>query len=473
MGRLKQKLYIDCTSTNRINITSGIQRVVRQLLDGMPYISVQLDLEVVPISGQFGDYYLQKDAEEMSVDNFEQYDPVEFNYNDIYFCPDAFWSCEIYKWYEYFNSKGLIIVTTIYDLIPLDEREFTSKNERELFKVALDSIIQYSDMLLTPTLATKQELVSYLIENEPDINHPRVEVSKIAPIFWNDSITNNVPNVESIGEKKNDFLLMVGTLEKRRGYLETIESLVNYWDNGGKLQLKIVGKVADDTIALKISEFSNSGYPVENMTSVNDVELLSLYENSKAIICSSLSEGYGLSVAEGLLLNGKVIANKIPVFGEFAGSMPYYFDINNPKQLVELVKNVDSLKPVETPTFVEWDECYDELIRHLVSVSPLHEKNINLSPGLLNKAFVYQSFVALGLDEPDSDVLKYWLANYSDPHEFLSALYYESTQKTTDLAIYYIYHALGLHEPDDEEREFWKKRYPEVSDFVNELKEIK
>lgn len=465
----RQKLFIDCTSTFRTNIISGVQRVVRQYLEGAPNLAKQLDVEVIPICGQFGNYYNLDDALEMSQDSVRGYEPIQFAYNDLYFCPDAFWSCEIYEWYEYFKSKGVIIVTMIYDLIPLDDRNFTSEQDRKLFASAFEVIVQYSDLLLTPTLATKQQVENHVVSFGKGGIAPQVQVSKIAPIFWANSIVTHKLISVVKDEEKNDFLLMVGTIEKRRGYVETIEALTQYWDDGGKLKLRIVGKVADDSIVNKIDDFCMHGYPIEIMKSVNDDILHNLYRNAEAIICSSLTEGYGLSVAEGLLLNGKVLANKLPVFGEFAGSMPYYFDIHDSKQLVDLVNNIDSLRTVTTPCFIDWEECYDELVSCLVSISPLHEKNVNLSPNVLNKAFIYQTLVTLGLDEPDNNTLNYWIGLTDNPHEFMSMAYYEASKNTNDLSVYYIYQALGLGSPDKQQRGFWKSTFPDIDDFINEV----
>lgn len=467
----RQKLFIDCTSTIRTNIVSGVQRVVRQFLDGIPSIAQKLELEVIPICGQFGNYYTLDDATTMSLDTVKDYEPVQISYNDIYFCPDAFWSCEIYEWYEYFKSKGAIIITMVYDLIPLDEREFTSEQDRKVFRAAFEKIIQYSDSLLTPTHATKQQVIEYLDRKKMEGSSvPKVQVSKIAPIFWTDAIDVNLPRHNAKSDIPNDFLLMVGTIEKRRGYLETIESLAKYWEKGGGLKLKIVGKVADDNIVRKIKE---SGYPIEIMSSINDDALYDLYKSAQAVICSSLHEGYGLPVAEGLLFNGKVLANKLPVFGEFAGSMPYYFDMDNPNQLVDLVCNIEFLQPVESPYFIEWDECYDDLVRCIISLSPLHELYINVASRYLNRAIVYQTYLAIGLGEPNSDATDFWIENFKYTSDFLDEINSAASQRTTDLAVYYAYSLLNLGNPSKDQREFWKNHSSDFADFVEQLKENK
>lgn len=462
----KQRLFIDCTSTTRTNITSGVQRVVKQFLDGVPNLAMKLELEVIPVCAQFGNYYTLDEAIDMTIDTVGHYQPIQFSYNDIYFCPDAFWSCEIFKWYDYFDSKGVIIVTMIYDLIPLDPRGFTSSQDRTLFRTALEVIIRHSSLLLAPTFATKEQLLEYVKEQEIE-SPPEVKTARIAPIFWGEPHESNTIDNEEI-DSSNGFLLMVGTIEKRRGYLETIEALSKYWDKQGDLELKIVGKVADEVIAEKINGYHDSGYPVEILTTVNDKELYSLYKSANAIICSSMSEGYGLSVAEGLLINGKVLANKLPVFGEFAGSMPYYFDINDPRQLVELVSNLESLTTVINPSFLEWEDCYDELVGCLASISPFHEINVNFASSELNRAFVYHTFITLGLGEPDIEALGYWTEGAKNAEDFLKMIYYEASQNTNDLSIYYIYQVLGLGSPDEAKIEFWKSNFPNIKDFISE-----
>lgn len=463
----EQKVYIDCTSTTRTNIVSGIQRVVRQLLKGVPRISSALEVEVVPICNQFGNYYTLEDAILVTEETVTEFEPIEFCYNDIYFCPDAFWSCQIFEWYGYFKSKGVLIVTTIYDLIPLDSRQFTSVQDGEYFRKAFEVVVLNSDMLISPSEATKQEVQKFLSKNAPVNCWPQLRVSKIAPIDWGENLDEALPELQ---ENEPGFLLMVGTIEKRRGYIETIEALVPYWENGGKLKLNIVGKITDQDIANKLAQYYNKGYPIELRTGVDDVLLQQLYRRAKAILCSSLCEGYGFSVAEGLSLNGKVLANRLPVFGEFAGAMPYYFDIELPEQLLNLVEGVDRLKVVKNPQFPSWEDCYNDLINALVSLSPLHLNITNLVTPYTNKVVVYNSFLSHGFTVPDEDSVNYWINNFPDRSVFNMEIDNIACRKTTNIGIHAIYNAFGLGTPTSEICSFWKANHPELIDFVDTIK---
>ena len=90
-----------------------------------------------------------------------------------------------------------------------------------------------------------------------------------------------------------------------------------------KYNLVIVGKkgyINDKTLFA----IENNLLFVEWISDMKDEELVYAYKKAKAIICASKVEGFGLSLMEGLIHNGIVLANRLAVFGEFAGSYPYY-----------------------------------------------------------------------------------------------------------------------------------------------------
>jgi alpha-1,2-rhamnosyltransferase len=106
-----------------------------------------------------------------------------------------------------------------------------------------------------------------------------------------------------------------------------------------------------------LKQAEEQGFPLKWLSDVSDAQLASLYKGAAAIICASDIEGYGLSVAEGLLLNGKVFANDLSVFREYAGDFPHYFDIESAGSLAEKLLTLDQFeKRTSPPKFPTWSE---------------------------------------------------------------------------------------------------------------------
>jgi glycosyltransferase involved in cell wall biosynthesis len=113
-------------------------------------------------------------------------------------------------------------------------------------------------------------------------------------------------------------------------------------DNGGTNKLLIIGRVGIDykNIAETIISFGEKVILISNAT---DSEVFQAYSCAEAVINASRYEGYGMSVCEGIEYNGRVLANALSVFGEFAGSLPYYFNIDTKGDLANLMLKCQQL----------------------------------------------------------------------------------------------------------------------------------
>ena len=364
-------LYLDCTSTVRTNLTTGVQRVVRGLCDQSVVFSEQLGIKCVPIANQFEAFYRVEDACLITLNTQEDFVPVDFRYRDIYFCPDAFWTMDMYQWFPFFHSKGMPIATLIYDLIPLTHPQYFSAQTIQVFENSLLDIVKYSKLLPCISFETQRALKKFCHSKNIQIKEENCPVIPIAPAV----LVLPGQDHEEDNELPVNYFLIVGTLEPRRGYLEALREYSMYRDEGGEAELVIVGKRGShsDEIIHSISTFENSVRWIDN---ANDSQLANLYQNAAAVVSPSLAEGYGLPVAEGLLYNGLVFANRLAVFGEFAGAHPYYFDIKIKGELSRLMASVDQLgRPDSRPNLSSWEESANAIATQLTKIAPFHGKH--------------------------------------------------------------------------------------------------
>ena len=107
---------------------------------------------------------------------------------------------------------------------------------------------------------------------------------------------------------------------------------------------------------------------------LTDSELAFLYQKAHAFVFPSLSEGFGLPGLEAMSLGTSLVASDIPVFHEIYREIPFYFDPQNPNELVTAIKKVNKLSPQQHQ---QWAKRAKELVRHY-SWSTLARKTLEV-----------------------------------------------------------------------------------------------
>ena len=142
--------------------------------------------------------------------------------------------------------------------------------------------------------------------------------------------------------------LMVGTIEPRKGYLQTIEAFSQLWNDGNDVSLVIVGRegwkdLSDDMrrdIPTTIDRLRT--HPELNkrlfwLEGISDEYLEKIYAASTCLIAASYGEGFGLPLIEAAQHKLPIIARDIPVFREVAGEFAWYFEGNDPVKLKDAI----------------------------------------------------------------------------------------------------------------------------------------
>jgi glycosyltransferase involved in cell wall biosynthesis len=129
---------------------------------------------------------------------------------------------------------------------------------------------------------------------------------------------------------------MVGTIEPRKGHLQTIAAFDALWAQGLDVNLVIVGKegwigLPDDqrrtipTIVATLRNHPQLGKRLFWLDGISDEYLERIYAASACLIAASEDEGFGLPLIEAAQHKLPILARDIPVFREVAGEHAYYF----------------------------------------------------------------------------------------------------------------------------------------------------
>lgn len=132
-------------------------------------------------------------------------------------------------------------------------------------------------------------------------------------------------------------LLMVGTLEPRKGHQQVLDALELCWQRQLPLNLVIVGKQGwqVEALAKRLRQHTQSGQRLFWLDRAGDALLAQLYRHCDALVAASLGEGFGLPLIEAAQHGIAIIARDIAVFREVAGEHADYFQGSTAEALAD------------------------------------------------------------------------------------------------------------------------------------------
>jgi alpha-1,2-rhamnosyltransferase len=180
--------------------------------------------------------------------------------------------------------------------------------------------------------------------------------------------------IGSVFSPARPVYLAVGTLEPRKNHAYLLQVFQKLWDAGNNSALLIVGRVGwmCEELLESIQRHPRFGQQLFFMDDVNDAELGYCYAHARALLFSSLVEGFGLPIIEALRRGLPVFASDIPVFREVGGEYLVYFDPVAPVSLVNLLREYEAsgIYPARPPAdfrWPDWSQSTTELLNQLVA----------------------------------------------------------------------------------------------------------
>ncbi len=325
-GEFKQ-LLVDVSTIINKDAHTGIQRVVRSLLLQL-FSHPPIGYKVFPIFCTHQDGY--KYAHHTFVEKFSsQYDmpsgDVVVGKKDIFFALDfvahllPLHKAQLLDW----KKNGVKIYTLVYDLLPhLHPQWFTSRSVKN-FHHWLKAIAIYTDHFICISHSVKEEL-HYWLHSQGF----RANSSHISVIPLGSEIDASLPTV-GIDEqtqaildqlKMKKFILMVGTIEPRKGYNDALDAMEKLWEDGESVNFVIVGKPGWKTTKLQKRILTHKQFNAKLFwfSNISDEVLENLYKNSFTILMASYGEGFGLPIVEAMHHKKRLLVRDLPVFREVA-----------------------------------------------------------------------------------------------------------------------------------------------------------
>ncbi|MFC4525308.1 glycosyltransferase family 4 protein [Dyella halodurans] len=249
---------------------------------------------------------------------------------------------------------GVQMQFVVYDLLPLTMPDAFHAHSREAFTRWATTIASLGDVLHCISRSTAAEVRGWLSENHLG-RRPEVTNFELgADASGHCQIGELDPALEE-AMSTSASLLMVGTVEPRKGYVQVLDAMELLWEAGANLTFVIIGHrgwLVND-LTERLQQHREKGKRLFWLDNADDGTLEAVYQKSTVLVAASRGEGYGLPLIEAARRGKPVIARSLPVFQEVAGDFPSYFDTDSPEGLASHIARWLAARPAPGP-HPEW-----------------------------------------------------------------------------------------------------------------------
>lgn len=356
----KRQLLVDISELVQRDIGTGIQRVVCSILKNL-LVNPPDGFRVEPVyaSPERPGYYYARHFTlrflNCPADILEDA-PVEFQSGDAFLGLD--WVPPVVlshaDYYAAMRQAGVHIYFLIYDLLPISLPYCFPDGLTELHSRWLAVVGGHADGAICISRAVAEEFADRLKEMGSHRKRPlRIGWFHLGSDIENSEPTRGLPHdaeetLASLAGRPT--FLMVGTIEPRKGYLQTLAAFDCLWRDGVDANLVIVGaegwkpvpqeqRRTIPEIVQKLRGHVELGKRLFWLEGISDEYLENIYAASTCVIAASEGEGFGLPLVEAARHKIPVLVRDIRVFREVAGNHASYFSGTEPDDLVHAVKD--------------------------------------------------------------------------------------------------------------------------------------
>lgn len=275
------------------------------------------------------------------------------------------------------KRSGVELHIIVYDLLPvLYPNWFNSKTTKN-FHRWLMTIAIFSDSVICISNTVKAELDDWLYQKYSLVTG----TIPISSIPLGADIESSGPSrglPENISQlmtvlTNRPTVLMVATLEPRKGHSQVLDAFEKLWQQGRDINLVIVGKPGWKTEVLqqRLRSHPQNKTRLYWLDNASDELLELLYVGCTGVIVASQAEGFGLPLIEAMHHNKPVLARDIPVFREIGGDFATYFSDDNAGSLENDIKSwltkVDLQRVPQASKLKEhtWQDSAQQLLKNM------------------------------------------------------------------------------------------------------------
>ncbi len=345
----KRQLLVDVSTIARSDAGTGIQRVVRALWLELKALENEV-LIVTPIIGsRRGGYHVA---------------PGDFMYHplsgDIGFLPLAriargdiflgldlaahiipYRARDLRRW----QARGVTLAFVVYDLLPaLHPHWFSAKTRRNYLRW-ITVVMRRADQVICIADAVRRDLENWIkTDLGTHARRPRMAVMRLSGDMTASNPSKGLPaDAEAVfaWASARPTILMVGTIEPRKGYDQALDALEKIWAGADEAppQLLIVGRPGwmTEPLQQRMRVHHEHDRRLVWISNASDEYLEGLYARCCGLLFASRAEGFGLPLLEAASHGKPALARDLPVFREFAPPSVTFFETDDAAELANSI----------------------------------------------------------------------------------------------------------------------------------------
>jgi glycosyltransferase involved in cell wall biosynthesis len=266
------------------------------------------------------------------------------------------------------RANGATVHLIVYDLLPLERPEWFTPRAGDHFRDWFRMLSFETDQAICISDQVRRELTNRLasvgVVRKPSIARLRLGAD-IAGTVPSSGVCNDLKRtLERL--RFRPAILMVGTIEPRKGYEVALKAFDHLWQSWADApDLVLVGKSGwmTDGIQCHIRSHPEFGRRLHWFDRMSDEGLCFLYDACRGLLVASRGEGWGLPLVEAATRRRYVLARDLPVFREQGLPNILYFKDDSPVALGAQLLRLASLgrNPAPIVSLPTWLDCVDGL----------------------------------------------------------------------------------------------------------------
>ena len=232
--------------------------------------------------------------------------------------------------------------------------------------------IKHSDKIITPSLATKEEI----LKRNWNVDEKKIEVvyEGVSEEFY----PKSEEEIDKIRKKyeigKNPYLLFVSTIQPRKNIPNMIRAFSQFISENKNMKntlLLIAGKKGwDYEKSLEAPQKYGIEKNVKFLGRVPEEDLPVLYSGAKGYINVSFEEGFGLPLLESMACGIPSVVSNIPAHKEVGDYLPIYVDPNNIENIKDgifeiMTRSFDKKEFIERSKNFSWKNTAEKTLEVL------------------------------------------------------------------------------------------------------------
>ncbi|MBB5754749.1 glycosyltransferase [Prosthecomicrobium pneumaticum] len=336
----RRQLLLDVSQIVASDAGTGIQRVIRGLVGGL-FATVSA-CDVTPVWMDQSGHFLRASRFAEAVAGIRlglAETPVDIHPGDVIVVldivphrPEACWAA-----LHAARRRGACVLHAIYDLLPVQLPHFFPGAEA-WFPGWVERTASF-DGVVCISRATADAVAAWRAAR-PDF----ADVAFAIEWFHLGSDLDRAPPGAAAAPQIDPVLarmeavpsvLMVGTIEPRKGHRQALAAFERLWAAGRPGDLVIAGRrgwAMEDFLA-RLDSHPERGRRLHWIEAPGDDDLHALYAAAAGLLQASEGEGFGLPIVEAARSGRPLLLRDLPVFREVAGEAATYFSGTEPESL--------------------------------------------------------------------------------------------------------------------------------------------